>query len=61
MDDGSFFSDSQGRCCVCGKLTHRVDYCYEDWVCSQECAEILDREVSDSGKNRILHDISTEK
>lgn len=61
MDDGSFIAGSRGMCCVCGKMTNRVDYCYEAFVCSQECAEILDREVSDNGKDRILHDLSTKK
>lgn len=46
MDDGSFLTDNYEPCCVCGKLTNRVDYCYEARICSKECENVINQEIS---------------
>lgn len=36
-EEGCFYTESKEPCIVCGKLTNRLDYCYEAYICSIEC------------------------
>lgn len=33
-------------CIVCGKLTNRLEYCYEAYLCSDECQDVIDTKVA---------------
>ena len=35
-------------CVICGKLTSRLDYCYELRICSKECQKVIDQRYSDA-------------
>lgn len=39
--------ENPGMCCVCGKPTHAVEINYEEFVCSNECEAVLDKEYLD--------------
>lgn len=30
-------------CFICGKLTRHLDYGYEEYLCSPQCKEIMDK------------------
>lgn len=40
-------SDKEKPCVVCGKLTPFIEFCYESYVCSDECIQKLDAEITE--------------
>lgn len=36
-DNGYFISEYYKPCCVCGKLTNKIEYNYEAYICSRDC------------------------
>lgn len=41
-------------CYICGSLTRRLDYCYETYICSQACKDVMDKRYSDYLKSNLL-------
>lgn len=37
-------SKEKKPCCVCGKLTDQIEFCYEAYVCSKECEDVLNKQ-----------------
>ena len=38
-------SDTYKPCCVCGKLTNRIEINYEAYICSIECEHVLNSQM----------------
>lgn len=45
MDDGYIISKHYKPCCVCGKLTNKIEYNYEAYICSYECENIMNEKL----------------
>lgn len=41
-------SDNYKPCCVCGKLTNRIEINYEAYICSPECERVLNSQSLES-------------
>lgn len=51
MNNGSYIrSKIKEPCCVCGKLTNRIEYNYEAYICSRECEKVMDKKLIESEK-----------
>ena len=51
MYSNHFHSDHFGRCYVCNRLTNRIDFCFEQYVCSPEC----DRKMNEMYQKYLEH------
>lgn len=36
-------SKEEKPCVVCGKPTKRIEVCYESYICSDECQDVMDQ------------------
>lgn len=43
FDDGYIISKEKNPCCVCGKLTNRIEYNYEAYICSPKCEDVMNK------------------
>lgn len=44
------YSRCKKPCCVCGKLTKRIEYCYESYICSNKCENVMNKKLIESEK-----------
>lgn len=42
FDDCYITVEKKGKCYVCGKLTNKIEYTYETYICSKECENMMD-------------------
>ena len=40
--------ETEGPCAVCGRMTPFVDVCYEAHICSDECMQRIDKEMTEA-------------
>lgn len=43
--EGLIWVNDIGPCFICGRLTHFADLDYQDYFCSDECIDIINREA----------------
>lgn len=48
IDDGYMTSEYYKPCIVCGKLTNKIEYNYEAYICSYECENIMDEKLMEA-------------
>lgn len=53
--DGYILTDQAKPCCVCGHMTNRLQYDYEDYICSEKCQRVMDQMVCETGKDTIIY------
>ena len=48
MKNNYIISKEEKPCCVCGKKTNKIEYCYEAYICSQECEDEMNKKLMES-------------
>ena len=49
MNNNSYiYSKEKKPCCVCGKLTKRIEYNYESYICSRKCENVMNQKLIES-------------
>jgi hypothetical protein len=48
MGNNYIISEEEKPCYICGKKTNRIEYCYETYICSQECEDKMNKKLMES-------------
>ncbi len=52
---GYILTDQAKPCCVCGHMTNRLQYNYENYICSEKCQQVMDQMAYETGKDAIIY------
>lgn len=54
FDDCYITAERKGKCCICGKLTNRIEYNYEAFICSRACEDVMNAELLNAKTEAFL-------
>ena len=53
--DGYILTDQAKPCCVCGHMTNRLQYNYENYICSEKCEKTMNDIVYKAERDAIVY------
>ena len=58
MNKEYIITNEKKPCCICQKLTNRLNYLYESYFCSQECEDVMNTKYEEQLKKEKGHEKS---
>ena len=52
---GYILTDQAKPCCVCGKMTNRLEYSYENYICSEKCEKVMSDMVYKIERDAVVY------
>ena len=53
--DGYILTDQAKPCCVCGHMTNRLQYNYENYICSEKCEKVMSDMVYKIERDAVVY------
>ena len=50
MSKAYIITNEKKPCCICHKLTNRLNYLYESYFCNQKCEDVMNKKYEEQLK-----------